>query len=304
MIIVKFMGGLGNQMFQYAFGQELSYLYGEDIVYDMSSYKMDKQRNLTLKYFDIDPIKDWEDVIPKQERQKILRKESRYHILQKLMREIHQSDRVGENLFNYYASRGYYFNFDPYFYELPKVNSENKVAYGYFQGESYFQHCIEKLKNQYRICPQNEMTVEEKAFCQQIRLSNAICIHIRVGDYKLHKNRRFDVCTPSYFQKGIAYLSNKVENPTYFVFTNDPMTVEKMYNLKNVVYVRNLKDYQDMRLMMECKHFLISNSTFSWWASYLSTYKEKIIIVPSKWRNNQEFEPALMECQGVNYVKL
>lgn len=304
MIIVKFMGGLGNQMFQYAFGQELSYLYGEDIVYDMSSYKTDRQRNLALQYFDVDPLKDWETVISEKERQKILRKESQYHVLQRLMREIHHSDRVGENLFRYYASRGYYFNFDPYFYELLKVNSENKVAYGYFQGEPYFRHCIEKLKSQYVICKKTEMTADESALQEQIRSSNAVCIHIRVGDYKLHKNRRFDVCTPSYFQHGIAYLSSKVKNPTYFVFTNDPVTVEMTYNLPNVVYVRNLKDYQDMRLMMECKHFLISNSTFSWWASYLSSHQEKIIIVPSKWRNNQESDPVLMRSEGINYVKL
>ena len=88
------------------------------------------------------------------------------------------------------------------------------------------------------------------------------------------------------------------------MFTNDPSAVKEQFELKDAVYVNGFKDYQDMRLMLSCKHFIISNSTFSWWASYLAENLVKIVIVPKKWRNNQEAEPALMETNNIPYVRL
>lgn len=304
MIVVKLMGGLGNQMFQYAFAQELTYMYGDEVCYDMDSYKTDKQRSLALSNLYVDQLIDWKTVVPADVRNRINREEKVYRVLQKGLRILHHSDRVGINLFRFYTKKGYYFNYDPYYYSLPKLTSKYIAAYGYFQGEPYFQHCINRIREQYRVRAELPSGENEKGWLRLIRSTNSVCVHIRVGDYKKAKNKRFDVCTREYFQRGIKYLSENVSCPHFFVFTNDPDAVRSQYLYPDAVYIEGQEDYQDMRLMLACKHFLISNSTFSWWTSFLAESPGKIVIVPRKWRQNQEAEPALMSSKNIEYIRL
>ncbi len=301
MIFVKLMGGLGNQMFQYAFSRELAYIYGEKVYYDIDSYSSDKQRSLALYNLSVNELPNWREILTDSERNSILREQKIYRVLQRSMRALHHNDRVGERLYNRYLRRGRYYNFDPYFYTLPKLGDDNKFAYGYFQGEPYFQDVISEIRRSFEISQPIE---DEKDLLLRIQSCNSICIHLRVGDYKDAKNKRFDVLTPEYVKRGIDYIKDHVDNPVFFVFTNDPKAVKEQYRISGALYINGYKDYQDMRLMRACKHFVISNSTFSWWSSYLSDNPNKIVIVPKKWRNNQEADPALMNTAGFNYIKL
>ncbi len=301
MIVVKLMGGLGNQMFQYAFSRELANLYSEDVYYDIDSYSSDKQRSLALYNLCVNELPNWKSVLSESERNKIIREQKRYRVIQRCMRAIHRSDRVGKKLYVRYLNKGRYYNFDPYFYSLPKLNISNKYCYGYFQGEPYFRDVIPEIRETFNISKPVE---EEGETLNHIESCNSICVHLRVGDYKDSKNKRFDVLTPEYVKRGIDYIRNHVDNPVFFVFTNDPKVVMEQYKIEGALYVNGFKDYQDMRLMKSCKHFIISNSTFSWWSSYLSENPNKIVIVPKKWRNNQEAEPALMNSADIKYVKL
>ena len=301
MIVVKLMGGLGNQMFQYAFSRELAKMYGENVYYDIDSYSSDKLRSLALYNLSVQELPNWNEAFTKSERNKIIREQKVYRVIQRIMRALHRSDRVGERLYNKYLKKGRYYNFDPYFYSLPKLNSYNKFAYGYFQGEPYFRNVIQEIKQAFIV---SKPIDNEFYILKHIESCNSVCIHLRVGDYKDPKNKRFDVLTPEYVIRGIDYIKKHVENPVFFLFTNDPVAVKAQYNIEQAIFVNGFKDYQDMRLMMSCKHFIISNSTFSWWASYLADNQNKLIIVPEKWRNNQETEPALMNCKEYNYIKL
>lgn len=302
MIIVKMMGGLGNQMFQYAFSRELAWLYQEKVVYDLTSYNTDKQRKLELYNFNVPILTDWREKLSVKQQKEILKEEMVYRIIQKGMRILHNSDRVGERLYNHYATKGRYFNFDPYFYPTPKVSTSLKVAYGYFQGEEYFQNVIQEIINSFTI---TKPISEEKEILKSIESSNAVCVHIRGGDYKQFKNRRFNVIKDGYFKKGIKLIKDKIDNPVFFVFTNDKQVQNEYRNLtSNCVFVTGMNSLQDFRLMTACKHFIISNSTFSWWASYLSKGINKTVIVPEKWRRNQECKPALMKTNGIEYIYL
>jgi len=304
MIVVKLMGGLGNQLFQYAFAMELKQLYGEDICFDCDSYSHDMQRSLSLNNVNIDEFIDWNDVLPEITRKRIKRDEKIYRVIQRVLRAVHRSDRVGPQLYNRYLKRGYYFNFDPYFYSLPLLKQDIKVAYGYFQGEEYFKDVRDKIKESFKIRDGLKKTKNEIEYYEQIKSVNAVCVHLRVGDYKTAKNKRFDVIRPEYVQRAVECIKCTVINPVFFVFTNDVDSVEKDYKIENAVYVTGLKDYQDMRLMESCKHFIISNSTFSWWASFLADYENKMVIVPRKWRRNQEDDPALMHTENIEYIRM
>lgn len=304
MIIVRMMGGLGNQMFQYAFAQELASIYNEEVCFDLSSYDTDKQRSLAITKFNVSEIVNWEDTVPVADRARISRDFKCYRILQRIIRAIRQDDVKGKGLYNWYLKRGYYFNVDPYYYGVPLVQHDTKVAYGYFQGEPYFQHCVSQIRRQFVVKDSLSPTNEEAELLERIKDTESVCVHIRIGDYKQAKNKRFDVVSDDYFQRGVNYISEHIPAPSFFVFTNDPETVQRDFSIPNAVFVKGLADYQDFRLMSNCKHFVISNSTFSWWASYLSAFPKKIIIVPQKWRNNQRSEPALMMSNGIQYIKI
>lgn len=97
-----------------------------------------------------------------------------------------------------------------------------------------------------------------------------------------------EVCNKDYYEKAIKMISSQIENPTFFIFSNtheDLVWIRKNYNIpQNSVYVDlNNPDYEELRLMYNCKHFILSNSSFSWWAQYLSESKNKIIIAPKIW---------------------
>ena len=102
MIFVKLMGGLGNQMFQYAFSRELAYIYGEKVYYDIDSYSSDKQRSLALYNLSVNELPNWREILTDSERNRILREQKIYRVLQRSMRALHHNDRVGERLYNRY----------------------------------------------------------------------------------------------------------------------------------------------------------------------------------------------------------
>ena len=114
------------------------------------------------------------------------------------------------------------------------------------------------------------------------------CITIRRGDFVTNINNKkvYDICDVDYFQKAIQIIKNKVENPVFFIFSDDVEWAKNNINFYGCqVYSEDGTDTLDekLRLMSSCKHFIISNSTFSWWAQYLSNYDKKIVISPNKW---------------------
>jgi hypothetical protein len=123
----------------------------------------------------------------------------------------------------------------------------------------------------------------------RIEESCSVCIHVRRGDYwnEPHVNERFGVCPIEYYDEGIRLMKQRLSKPTFFVFSDDLDWARG--NLKPdapCIFVdcnKNISGVHDMRLMMACKHFIIANSTFSWWGAWLSTSPDKIVISPENW---------------------
>ena len=299
MIIVKLIGGLGNQMFQYAYGLQLAKAYGEDICFDVSYYPPEKP--LALYNLNVPAYPLWDAVgIAEKERKSVVRAQKIFHVHQKLIRILGKTDRTGHKLFIKHAKKGRLFNFDPYYYEIPTTEKKNKYLYGYFQGEQYFDTCKEQLKREFTV----SKTLSETAhvYLQQIRASKAVARHIRLGDYKNAKNTDLDVCSLAYYKRALAYIRDHLEGYRMFVFTNDAQQASGMLEFpEGTVMVQGTRDYEDFALMQQCSHFVLSNSTFSWWAAYLAENPDKIITVPEKWRHSEKDEPAIYTA---NMVKL
>lgn len=127
------------------------------------------------------------------------------------------------------------------------------------------------------------MGIVDTFVCQQILSSNAVCVHIRRGDYV--NNPIFDVCGDSYYYNAMKYMQEKLSNPVFYIFSDAVDEIENSMQFPcPVVYIKDRhKDYEDLYLMKNCRHFIMSNSTYSWWAQFLGEAEDKVVIAPKKW---------------------
>lgn len=272
MIIIQLSGGLGNQLFQYALYFSLKQ-EGKEVKLDtVTASEYEHKRPIQLRELGISY-----DVATRQEIERYL--DCSKNFFTRIRRKIAGSHGC------VVSEQG--MNFEEKFLEM-----DNKYFQGYFQSERYFKKYSEKLKNVLNL---NEVVLsqESRDFLAQIENTQSIGIHVRRGDYlqKEFCGNYGGICTEEYYDAAIKYIRNTVVAPIFFVFSNDSEWCKEHYKSDDFVIVDcndEEKGYMDLILMSRCKHNIIANSSFSWWASWLNKNEEKIIIAPSKWINTQE----------------
>lgn len=170
--------------------------------------------------------------------------------------------------------------------------NKNAVYDGYWQSEKYFEDIKKKIRNRFRFKEKllNSKTID---LARIIKEENSISIHIRRGDYL---NYEWGVCSMDYYKKSITYISERTSNPKFYLFSDDIEWCKNHFSKNNYYIVdwNTGKDsWQDMYLMTKCKHNIIANSTFSWWGAWLNSNPNKIVIAPSTWfkdRDNSDFQ--------------
>lgn len=286
MIFATVTGGLGNQMFQYAYAYALSKELGDQIVLNTS--QMGKRelelRNLSLQHLNLDIDVDnhlkWQKIIDffSQTYRKI---GIRYLKIRGL------SDA---SIFEKMAKLGIYYCPDIFGY-YPLIHTNRKIKYveGAFQAYKYIEKCPE-LKELMRV--KTAPNLKNIEMLEKISESESVCLHIRRGDYSAFAN--LQVCTEEYYKSAISKMKKMVPNAVFYIFSNthdDLEWIKNNYNFGedyNTVYVDfSNPDYEELRLMYTCKHFIISNSTFSWWAQFLGKYEDKIVMAPEIWYNGR-----------------
>ena len=157
---------------------------------------------------------------------------------------------------------------------------------GYFQSEKCFSSVSEIIKDEFEFLP--EITEACIPTTNEIISSESCCIHIRRGDYL--KSPVFGVCTDKYYVEAINKIKEMIPNVRFYVFSDDIDSVKDVFGevlSEETTYIpSSYSDQESMCLGSKCKHFIISNSTFSWWMQYLSSYENKIVIAPSRWYND------------------
>jgi hypothetical protein len=178
---------------------------------------------------------------------------------------------------------------------------DNTYYAGYWTNRRYFPNDRNGIKKIFDF--KNEMSVINKEVIKDIQNSNSVSIHIRRGDYvgnKVHDG----ICNEKYYNQAIELIKKNIENPKFYIFSDEPEWVENNFRLdfKTVVDWNNgAESYWDMYLMSCCKHNIIANSTFSWWGAYLNQNNDKIVIGPRYWfrnekdSNSEEMANALMQ---------
>ncbi|MGG3689496.1 alpha-1,2-fucosyltransferase [Caldifermentibacillus hisashii] len=294
MIVVKVIGGLGNQMFQIAFAKALSLELNEDIYIDVSVYKKYKIRNFSLSNLKIsNSIKYIENLnIPMVKRLYFKLTQIAYHVYQKVAKDIISIDTYGKRPFKFLSKRGLFYNFDRYYYEVNTCcNTEVKCLYGYFQSEKYFKKYKNEIVEELKV--KSEPSTKEKEFIYEISSCNSVGVSMRLGDDYVN-SKSLNVCKEDYYYKAMDYIYSKNENVIFYIFSDSIDKVKERFNFKYPVrYVEGFKDFESLRLLYTCKHFIISNSSFSWWGAYLSENKDKYIIAPSRWYNDSNKRPDI-----------
>ena len=282
MIIVKLIGGLGNQMFQYAMARRIAYVHNVPLKLDITGFnnynKRDTPRTYELKHLNI-----IEDFASKTEIDKFKTKKG----FAGLISSFKKNSRP-------YYKRAYIRekskSFDPNMLQV----SINAYLEGYWTSEKYFSDIEDLIRREFTVKHKPDTINEQLA--QTIRVFEAVSLHVRRGDYVSNPqaNRFHGLCSLEYYYKGIDMLVEKLENPHFFVFSDDPKWAKKNLNIefpaKFVTHNGPEKNYEDLRLMSLCKHNIIANSTFSWWGALLNKNPEKIVIAPKKWFNNEDID--------------
>jgi hypothetical protein len=277
MIIIKIQGGLGNQLFQYALGRKLSLMHNVPFKLDIEAFENEAWgRIYRLNEFTI-----VEHIASKKEIQKYTKYEAFLKkwrpvrsILARLKLEKKFLDMVG-------LKREHQFNFDP---NILKIK-DNALLDGYYQTEKYFKDIEDIIRKDFEF--KYNPNPANAAMLEKICSVESVCIHVRRGNFitDRHSNNWHGICSPEYFEKALAEIKKRVQNPYFFIFSDDKGWVRNNLKIENsmVVDINGADaDFEDLRLMSTCNHFILANSSFSWWGAWLSKNKNKVVLIPSK----------------------
>lgn len=267
MIISNLTGGLGNQMFQYAFGRYLAIKNNTDLKLHFTNALFNTQYSYGLGVFNIKAeITNSEDL----KKLNIVENRQLNRILYLL------DERFGIQLNPHTITQKIPYRFDSKYMNI----GNNSYVQGFWNDERYFADVKDIIQREFTL--KDELDVENQKILNLIKNTNSVSIHVRRGDLITNKMNEKFIGT-EYYINAIRKIEINVKNPKYFVFSDDiQWCKENLSNqIKNAYYVDNNSGryaYKDLLLMSSCKNNIIANSTFSWWASYLNTNNKKYVI--------------------------
>lgn len=294
MIIISIFEGLGNQMFQYATARRLAEKHSTVLKLDITPFEFNKRRKYGLHCFNIQ-----ENIATRYEVDKLTKppKNRFKNLFNKFPRYSYNNKQENASLL-----KEKFFHFDPSILEAGK----NIYLNGYWQSEKYFLDIRDILLSEFSF--KYPQLTENKELSEKIRLSDSISLHIRRGDYVCDKdvNQFHGNCSLVYYERCIEYVCKRVKKPQFFIFSDDPCWVRAHLKLDFPFTIvennRGFRSYEDLRLMSECKHNIIANSSFSWWGAWLNSNPDKIVCAPQQWFNVKltDTKYSLPE----NYIKI
>ncbi|MEI8390333.1 MAG: alpha-1,2-fucosyltransferase [bacterium] len=276
MIIAKLRGGLGNQMFIYAFARHLAHINNTDLKLDLSYYT-NYHRDYELNHFDIIENIATEDEIKLLKKLKPKHNEILSFIKYKL------KNRPVKMLpdKSYILDDGV--SFIPEYMKLP----DNVFLEGLFQSEKFFKDIRMIIKKEFTLT--EPLQGKNLQFSNHIKSVNSVSLHVRRGDYITNQwaMDNLGLCSLEYYQKAIEYIESNTEDPHFFLFSDEIEWVKKHLKINSSYTTVDGNNentgYEDLRLMSLCNHHITANSSFSWWGAWLGHNHNKIVISPKNW---------------------
>lgn len=285
MIIVKLMGGLGNQMFEYACGRALSIKLNTQLKLDLSYLKrewLERLKGNPIRLYSLQIFNIQEEFAKPYELPPLA-----WFPGTRLTKVVnHFSQLISPNA--PVIMRAIPFDLNASLAQLASASPHTYLD-GFWQSEEYFKSVKETIQREFTF--KQELKNRNLELAHQIKTCNSVSVHIRRDDYVWHPihSRFFAECKPDYYHNAIAFIEKQIENPHFFVFSDglawpkqnlifgkQPVTFVE-HNLGTGLY------YEDLRLMSLCQHNIIANSSFSWWGAWLNQNPKKIVLAPKRW---------------------
>lgn len=269
-VTTKLLGGLGNQMFQYAAARALADRTGSELLLDLSEFA-----HYTLRRYELDTLRVRAGVLPLAPQPilpgRIARKAR--SLVQRLL-----PARKGTPVY-----REASFAFDPgLLQQSPPVALE-----GYWQSEKYFLDAADAIRRDFTLA--GEPDAANRAVLQRMQGTVAVSLHVRRGDYVTNPNAAafHGTCSPGYYRQAVDHIAHRCGPLTLFVFSDDQdwVRANMPFDHPTVHVDCNPPDrgVWDMHLMKHCHHHVVANSSFSWWGAWLNPSPEKIVVAPRRW---------------------
>lgn len=268
------MGGLGNQLFQYATGRALALKYQTELKLDLSFLNSDPKNVYTKRELELHVFNVSANIATDKEVDAF----SKRTLIQKIVRKVFPNSPS-----KYFVANQKGFEYNDAFEGYPN----NSYLNGYWQSERYFATVRDVLLKDLII--KKEMSEQCKLTKGLILNSNSVSLHIRRGDYVSNKNAiaSHGILSLEYYNKAMTHLNGLHQDLKVFIFSDDMNWVKGNLKLTNeCVYVdfnTGENSVFDMYLMSQCKHNIIANSSFSWWGAWLNQNPHKTVIAPEKW---------------------
>ncbi len=272
-------GGLGNQLFIYASARAAQLKYGDKdtkIHLDMTKY---------LPQNCIHGFQLCDDVILEQKMQMPERLERAQQFFVKgdwRCKNPRAMYKRHKRLQKIYVALGIIRCDDGYLAPPEKMKTPILLD-GYFQTELYFQGLKDVFLKDFAMA--NPLTEETAQFIAKIEAQESVCVHVRLGDYCNHPVH--ELCDVAYYNKALAKMKELHPDAKLFLFSNEPDKAKELLDIPADVEVESGKcpDYEMMHAMSKCNHFIMANSSFSWWAQYLCEKPNPTVIAPDRWFN-------------------
>lgn len=273
--MVRIVGGLGNQMFQYAFGLSLSRLYRSQLLLDCRDFDETSIHNgfeLGRVFGVPQPCGSSSEI-----RRCFGWRGTRTAI--KLL----SNPRFAR-------FRGSYILIEDSSTSVEKARSMGPHCYvsGFWQNEAFFADCAPTVRKMFTF--KSEMSQDNRDTAYQIERGASVSVHVRRGDYitNTRANQSHGTCSVQYYNEAMAYIREVEHNPEFFIFSDDPEWAaanigDRSGNCYHVTWNTGPESFNDMRLMSLCKHHIIANSSFSWWGAWLAEHSDGCVIAPARW---------------------
>ena len=269
MIAVKLMGGLGNQMFQYAAARRLADVRGTGLVLDLSAFER-PPRGQTARVYELDCFRPRATL----SRQSLVASASWFRSLP-LRRRLRLVTETG-------------FAFQPAVLSAPA----DSHLLGYWQSERYFEDVVGTIREDFRVC--TPLGEAKRAIAERLDESS-VSVHVRRGDYASDPRAAaiHGLLSPDYYRRAAARIGETVEAPHFLVISEDSDWCRAHLTLDyptTIVESVPGSGCEDMQLMSMCSHHVIANSSFGWWGAWLGRNPAKTVIAPERWFATDELD--------------
>ena len=293
MVIVKLMGGLGNQMFQYAFGRALALQLGHSLYLDVD-FLLDRneRKDFVFRDFDLDIMHIASYSLFDSEAKIEFNRYSLFPFIKR------KTQIIQETSFSYDSS-------------LSQLTGERIYLDGYWQSYRYFESIAHTIREEFKV--KQVLTEAQERLLLKIKSSTSVCVNFRRTDFVTIPSaiQTHGVPPMAYYEKALQELSNKIGGGLeIFVFSDDIAWCKEHFKCNYPTFFVEHSLYKGdrfaayLQLMTTCKHFVIPNSTFAWWAAWLSNSPDKIVITPERWFVEDTLQLQTNDLRPSNWISL